>query len=165
MVTAEAANHEQARDGDAAQHKRRIGCKRGLEPADRIACQPEIIGDRMVESLRRRRRSGESQPLLVFGHLIVLSESIRPCAQAMSSSWNEPGARGARPADHFCGTPQGQIPPSRTKSRPSRTKKMGLDCLGFLRPIRGFSTGYRQSKLKITPVVESRRPASFEPIA
>src|SRR5208337_1793702 len=42
----------------------------------------------------------------------------------------------------------GQIPPSRTKASPSRTKKTGLDFLGFVRPIRGFSMGYEQSKQK-----------------
>src|SRR5208337_4671711 len=41
----------------------------------------------------------------------------------------------------------GRISPSRTKSGPSRTKIMGLDCLGFLRPIPGFSMGYEQSKV------------------
>ena len=35
--------------------------------------------------------------------------------------------------------------------RPSRTKIMGLDCLGFLRPIPGFSMGYEQSKSKKLP--------------
>src|SRR5271169_1776562 len=34
------------------------------------------------------------------------------------------------------------------KARPSRTKKMGLDFLGFFRPIRGFSMGYGKSKSK-----------------
>ena len=42
-----------------------------------------------------------------------------------------------------------QIPPSQTKARPSRTKKKDLDFLGFLRPIRGFSMGYEQSKQKL----------------
>src|SRR5271165_4482067 len=59
----------------------------------------------------------------------------------------------------------GRIPPSRTKSRPSRTKKMGLDYLGFLRPIRGFSMGYGQSKSKMQlarwSLVAARLPASI----
>ena len=57
------------------------------------------------------------------------------------------GAHGGDPAPVY-GAASGQNFPSRTQSRPSRTKKMGLDCLGFLRPIRGFSMGYEQSKTK-----------------
>ena len=36
--------------------------------------------------------------------------------------------------------------PKPNQTRPSQTKKMALDFLGFLRPIRGFSMGYGQSK-------------------
>src|SRR5271165_157789 len=53
---------------------------------------------------------------------------------------------GSPTAGAVCGTASGQISPSQTKPGPSRTKRMGLDCLGFLRPIRGFSMGYEQSK-------------------
>ncbi len=48
-----------------------------------------------------------------------------------------------------------QIPPSRTQSRPSRTKKMGLGFLGLLRPIRGSSMAYEQSKSKKNSPVSS----------
>jgi hypothetical protein len=48
-----------------------------------------------------------------------------------------------------------QVPPSRTKAGPRKTKEnqgkrawILLDFLGFLRPIRGFSRGYEQSKSK-----------------
>ena len=57
----------------------------------------------------------------------------------------------------------GQIPPSRTKARPSQTKKMGLDSFGFLRPIRGISTGYEQSKSRNRlPCQVRRRPAAMK---
>src|SRR5208337_4334180 len=55
---------------------------------------------------------------------------------------------GPRTAGAVCGTASGQISPSQTKPGPSRTKKMDLDCLGFLRQILGFSMGYEQSKAK-----------------
>src|SRR5271157_4982899 len=48
----------------------------------------------------------------------------------------------------------GQIPPSQTKAGPSQTKEIGSDFLGFLRPIRGFSMGYEESKEK-TPLPTS----------
>jgi len=59
------------------------------------------------------------------------------------------------------GSVSGQIPPSQTKAGPSQTKKMGLDFLGFLRPILGFSMGYGQSKAKkFDPDEPRRRPAA-----
>ena len=67
----------------------------------------------------------------------VPGEGLRPLA-----SRGAPGANGRRP------NASGQIPPSRTKASPSQTKQTDLDFLGFLRPIRGFSMGYEQSKSK-----------------
>jgi hypothetical protein len=39
--------------------------------------------------------------------------------------------------------------PNFSKPDPSQTKKTGLDFLGFLRPIRGFSMGYEQPNQKM----------------
>ncbi len=82
-----------------------------------------------------------------------------PKIPTQGSDGGAPGATGRRALRNA----SGQISPSRTKSRPSRTKKMGLDFLGFLRPIRGFSRGCEQSKSKKNcqagVLVGARRPA------
>src|SRR5208337_504843 len=54
--------------------------------------------------------------------------------------------------------PAGQIPQAKPKpdqAKPSQTKEMGLDFLGFLRPIRGFSKGYEDSKEEKIPLPTS----------
>src|SRR5271166_6677296 len=66
-----------------------------------------------------------------------LSSLEPPCelrATGFAHSGQRPGATGQRRLRNAsC-----QIPPSRTKTRPNRTKKMSLDSLGFLRPISAF---------------------------
>jgi hypothetical protein len=42
-----------------------------------------------------------------------------------------------------------QICPSQIKENGRKTKQKSLDFLGFIRPIRGFSKGYSDSKSKI----------------
>ena len=82
-----------------------------------------------------------------FGRMPSAMGSFCPLA-----SRGSPGANG-RDAS-------GQIPPSRTKVSPSRTKKTGSDFLGFLRPIRGFSMGYEQSKSKNFLITRQRQLTS-----
>ena len=74
------------------------------------------------------------------------------------------GRKGARSAtgQRRLRNTSGQIPPSRTQARPSQTKKMSLDFLGFLGSILGFSIGYGRSKQKNMPPKAElrRRPAA-----
>jgi hypothetical protein len=42
--------------------------------------------------------------------------------------------------------PARESPPNKAKENQIKTKEKGLDFLGFLWPIRGFSTGYEESK-------------------
>src|SRR5208337_1558673 len=66
--------------------------------------------------------------------------SLRPRRRASPpASIGAPGANGRR---------RKASGPSRIQAGPSRSKKTGLDFLGFLRPIRGFSMSYAQSKSK-----------------
>jgi len=86
--------------------------------------------------------------------------SRRPYVRATGFAHSDGAARASRDRP----TPSAErpkIPPSRTQIRPSRSKKMGLEFLGFLRPIRGFSMGYEQPKAKIqlAGVSSARRPA------
>ena len=68
MVATKSADHEEARDRNAAECEAGIDGERLLESADRIAGKRVIVGDCAIESLCRRLRAGESQPLLVLGH-------------------------------------------------------------------------------------------------
>jgi hypothetical protein len=70
MIAAKAPDHVERRNRNTAQRKARVALKRRFEHADRIPSQPVIVGDRTIERLSRRRRAGEFEPLLVFGHLI-----------------------------------------------------------------------------------------------
>ena len=56
------------RDRNAAECKAGIDGERLLESADRVAGKRVIVGDCAIESLCRRLRAGERQPLLVLGH-------------------------------------------------------------------------------------------------
>ena len=68
MVAAKAADQEQIGDRDRAEREAGVGRQRALQPADRIAAQPPIVGDGAVERRRRGGRAGERQALLVFRH-------------------------------------------------------------------------------------------------
>jgi hypothetical protein len=57
MGAAKTADHEEARDCDAAQREGRVASERDLQFADGIAGQAVIVGDRAVERLGGGRRA------------------------------------------------------------------------------------------------------------
>ena len=90
-----------------------------------------------------------TQPRAVQFCIGTFQKLRRQNLQLVTPELGLPGARAFTRHRPMPSVASGQIPSSRTKTRPSQTKKMDLDFLGFFRPIRDLSMGYRRQTGKI----------------
>ena len=122
---------------------------------------PEAAGAKPFPGANRvfSSRCSAFSPFPGFPGGSTACSDLAPSGRRASSAPVERRAKGERPTRNA----YGQIPPSRIKASPSRTKKTGLDFLGFLRSIRVFSSGYEQSELKILSFLAPPSCAAIRP--